>query len=221
MGPRRVGVGEHRPMPPEALPHTCLQDRGLFCGMQPAAVHDANASMPGVPAVVDEPIHARARVRSRHAVQVAPISDGVLSALQLSDLTAVDAMRGEVLVRFIDMVASRDRGRRADRCSLPDTAARIRSEADDVCHRLLERVGVRRVIPARHAGRCVLSCALGLHGRYLSGLLQSALSDRSRHVHRCALPRVYHSSERLQQGVCRMISTSVPWLFDDRGPSAT
>jgi hypothetical protein len=72
--------------------------------MQATAVHDADASKLTVTAVLDEPSDAHAGLGSRHPVQVAPVSDGVLAALQLPDLAPVDAMRGEVLVRSVTIV---------------------------------------------------------------------------------------------------------------------
>jgi hypothetical protein len=86
-------------------------------------------------------------------VQVAPVSDDVLSTLQLSELSPVGAMCGEIAVWLSDTVAGRGRRRRTDRWSLADPPARIRLETDDIGHRPLERIGVGHVIAARHVAR--------------------------------------------------------------------
>jgi hypothetical protein len=54
--------------------------------------------MPAVAAVVDEPPDARARIRGRQAVQVAPAADDVVAPFELPDLASIDAVRGEVVV---------------------------------------------------------------------------------------------------------------------------
>jgi hypothetical protein len=51
-----------------------------------------------MPAALDEPFHAGERVGARHAVQVAPVPDGVFASLQSPDLAPIDAVRSEVVV---------------------------------------------------------------------------------------------------------------------------
>jgi hypothetical protein len=110
--------------------------------------------MPAVAAVFDEPLDARARVRGRHAVQIAPVSDGILSSLQFPDRSPVNAGRGEGFVSAINVVVERDRrSRYAELWSVADAPAGIRPKTDDVRHFDLECLDVRRVIPVRRVGR--------------------------------------------------------------------
>src|SRR6266851_723603 len=91
----------------EELTHPRLQDRYVVFRVEAAPVHDADAPMSAVTAVVDEPPHPRARVRRRHAVQVAPVADDVLSALQFPDLAPIHTIRGEVIIWSIGVIGGR------------------------------------------------------------------------------------------------------------------
>src|SRR5205823_3990568 len=129
------GVSEHRPMGPEVLTHAFFQDRRVAVGVQPAAVDDADASVAPVPAVLDEPLDAGARLGSRHAVQVAAVADDVRTLLQLPDLASVDAVRDEIVFWCASGVAS---GRcvtwKTDSWSIAHAPATVRLKADHVPH---------------------------------------------------------------------------------------
>jgi hypothetical protein len=148
IGPRRISVGEHGPMLPEALPHARLEDRDIPLRVQPPAVDDADAAI-AVATIIDEPLHARDGFRSGHAMQVEPAAGGVFSALQLSELTPVHAWGDEASLWTVIMILPGGRrggrGRRA-RCadvrSRANAPARIRREADNVRHRAREVVDV-------------------------------------------------------------------------------
>jgi hypothetical protein len=60
--------------------------------MQPPAVDDADASVAMVPAV-DKLLHVRDGFRGGLGVQVEPAPRGVVSALDLSELTPIDTRR--------------------------------------------------------------------------------------------------------------------------------
>ena len=85
-------------MRPEVLPHTRLQDRRVVFRVQPAAVDDADASMTTMPAVLDQPPYAGHRLGSRHAVQIAPGADDVVTSFQFPDLAPIDAVCDEVVI---------------------------------------------------------------------------------------------------------------------------
>lgn len=80
-------------MLPQAFPHGPLENRHTPLGMQPPAVDDADAAMAAT-AAVDEPPYACDGFRGRLAMKVEPIAGDVFSALQLPELTAVNA-RGD------------------------------------------------------------------------------------------------------------------------------
>lgn len=114
-------------------------------------MHDADAPMPMMTAILDEPVHARARVRRRHAVQIAPVCGDVLSSLQLPDLSPINAWRSEALVWSINVFVRGGRSRRLTDCrSRADAPAWIRHKTDNVRHGALECFGVGRVISLRH-----------------------------------------------------------------------
>jgi len=85
-------------MRPEVLTYASLQDCYLPFRVQATAVHDAYAPMLTVTAAFDESSGVCARFGSCHAVQVAPVSGGVISPLQLPDFPPVNAVRGEAFV---------------------------------------------------------------------------------------------------------------------------
>jgi hypothetical protein len=87
--------------------------------------------------------HALCRFRSRHPVQVESRADRVVSAAQLPELAAIDAVGGVVVRQFAS--------RRNTRVGLPhhggsrdtfDPPARIRWQPHDIGHRALEFIVV-------------------------------------------------------------------------------
>lgn len=134
-------------MRPEALPHTRLQHRYLAFRVQTATVDDADAPVPTVTAPLNEMPDVHARLRHRHAVQVASIADDVLSAPQLSDLAPVNAWRCEIFVWFDDGIScGRQRTGGRDWGSAAVPPARIRLETDDVRHFARERISIGAVV---------------------------------------------------------------------------
>src|SRR3989442_5654255 len=115
--------------------------------MQAAAMDDADAPMPAVTAVLDEPPHARAGLSSGHPMQIATVAKDVRAALQPSNLTTVDARRGVVLIRSVTVVGGRRQGWGVtDGGSSPEPAARNRPKSEHVDQRALARVSVLRVV---------------------------------------------------------------------------
>ena len=151
-------------MRPQAFADARFQNWHVPFRVQTTAVDDADAAMAAVAAVVDESPHARARLHRRLAVQVAPIRDWVLPALQLSDFAPVDARRREVVIRFIEKSRSGGprllRRRQGNWPTLPDPPARIAWKREHVRHLARKRVGVGWVISGRCAGRRLLPYAL-------------------------------------------------------------
>jgi len=152
-------------MRPEVRPHRYFQNRRVAVGVQPAAVDDADASVAVVPAVLEEPLDAGARLGSRHAVQVAPVADDVSTLLELPDLAAVDAVRDEIVLSCVNVVASwRCVTWETDSWSIAHASARVRLKADDVPHLPGKCIGVSDgcVMPKRALGRSE-PCAAFLH----------------------------------------------------------
>ena len=62
--------------------------------------------MAAMPAALDEPSHGGDRLGARHAVQVAPVADDVFAFFQFPDLAPIDAVRDEVVIRYVRMFRS-------------------------------------------------------------------------------------------------------------------
>lgn len=114
---------------------------------------DADAALPAVAAAFDEVLHARARFRHRHTVQVVPIAGGVVASSEPSDFPPVNTGRGEGVVTAVDGFVGRRRARgQVDEWSVKDPAARVRPKGNDVGHLELEGLHLRRRIAAGHDG---------------------------------------------------------------------
>ena len=110
-------------------------------------MHDADAAMPVVAALVDKPSNARARIGRCHSVQILPVCGHILSTPHLSDFAPVHARRGEVLARAITLLHRQScRGEYMNGWRGALAPARIRRESDDVLHGASERVRLRRVV---------------------------------------------------------------------------
>ena len=96
IGRRRVGIGKYRRVRREVRAHAAFQDRRPARRMHAAAVHDADAPVPLAVAAIDEPFHARVRLRGRPAVQIEPARRRVAASLQLPNLAPINAWRREI-----------------------------------------------------------------------------------------------------------------------------
>ncbi len=81
--------------------HARLEDRDAARRSQAAAVDDAHAPVAAAAGGVKELLRTRHRRCGGHPVKIVVLSRDMLTAFQLSDLAAVNAMRGEVRVGFI------------------------------------------------------------------------------------------------------------------------
>lgn len=144
---RSIGEGEHAPVLPEVPAHARFEDGNLSLRVQTAAVDDADAAMARATGV-DESFHAGECVDGHQAVQVEIIAGRVVSALQLSQLTAIDARSHEARFAMIIIVGRLD-GRHigagapalaGDRRVHTSTGVRLKS--NDIRHRTREVRGI-------------------------------------------------------------------------------
>jgi hypothetical protein len=136
--------------------HARLEDRDAARRSQAASVDDAHASVAAAARGVKELLGASHCRCGGHPVKIVVVSREILTAFQLSDLAAVNAMRGEVRVRLIVIDSraggGRSGGAKRDRRSGAHAPASVWRQRDNrgVGHRASEgvRVGAVSVLVA-------------------------------------------------------------------------